>query len=85
MITQNIAKGFAIKSCVQSIVGINRKVFYVRCVQKCEYGGVKHEAGSVKKFYSALKAKHFVQKAPKGFFEAGGHSYSQKKAEENGD
>lgn len=83
MIIQNHAKGFAITSCVQSIVGINRKVFYVRCVQKCEYGGVKHEVGSVKKFYSALKAKHFIQKAPKGFFEAYGNSYSQKKVEEN--
>jgi len=64
-------------------VGINRKVFYVKCVQKCEYSGVKHEAGSVKKFYSALKAKHFVQKAPKGFFEADGNSYLRQNAKEN--
>lgn len=64
-------------------MGINRKVFYVKCVQKCEYSGVKHEAGSVKKFYSALKAKHFVQKAPKGCFEADGNSYLRQNAKEN--
>jgi hypothetical protein len=59
-------------------VGINRKVFYVKCIRQCVHGGVKHEIDSVKKFYSALKAKHFIQKAPEGCFEASGHSYSPK-------
>jgi len=60
-------------------VGHNRKVFYVKCVQKCEHGGVKHEAGNVKKFYSALKAKHFIKNAPEGCFEPAGNSYDKSK------
>jgi hypothetical protein len=55
-------------------MGVNRKVFYVKCVQKCEHGGVKYDVGHIKKFYSALKAKHFIQKAPSDCFEASGNS-----------
>jgi hypothetical protein len=60
-------------------VGISRKVFYVKCVKKCEHSGVKHEVGNVKKFYSALKAKHFIKNAPEGCFEADGNSETKSK------
>lgn len=55
-------------------MGVYRKVFYVKCVKACEHGGVKHKPGDIKKFYSALKAKHFIQKAPEGCFENAGNS-----------
>ena len=60
-------------------MGINRKVFYVNCIKRCEYGGVRHEVGNIKKFYSALKAKHFVKNAPEGCFESGGSSEEKQK------
>jgi hypothetical protein len=55
-------------------VGISRKVFYVKCIKKCNHGGVQHEIGNIKKFYSALKAKHFIKNAPEGCFEAAGNN-----------
>jgi hypothetical protein len=53
---------------------VNRKVFYVRCTKACRHGGVHFHPGDVRKFYSALKAKHFVEKAPEGCFESDGNS-----------
>ena len=55
-------------------MGINRKVFYVKCVKRCEHGGVQHELGNIKKFYSALKAKHFIKNAPDDCFIPYGNS-----------
>jgi hypothetical protein len=55
-------------------MGIYRKVFYVKCVKACTHGGVQHNPGDIKKFYSALKAKHFIQKAPKDCFQNAGNS-----------
>lgn len=58
---------------------MNRKVFYVKCVRDCKHGGVQYYKGDVRKFYSALKAKHFIEKAPENCFVADGCSGNRPK------
>lgn len=48
---------------------MNRKAWKVACIRSCFHGGVQHHPGEIKVFYSLLKAKHFLQKAPEGYFE----------------
>jgi hypothetical protein len=50
-------------------MGINRKVFYVECIISKTYSGIQFKAGDIRKFYSLLKAKHFIKKAPDGMFQ----------------
>jgi hypothetical protein len=47
---------------------MNRKVFYVECVKSRLYSGIQFKAGDIRKFYSLLKAKHFIERAPEGMF-----------------
>lgn len=47
---------------------MNRKAYKVICTSPCKWSGCFFKKGDVKVFYSEIKRKQFLEKAPKGFF-----------------
>jgi hypothetical protein len=47
---------------------MNRKAYKLECIKACFWSGVQYKKGEIKVFYSSLKRRHFLEKAPNGCF-----------------
>ena len=43
---------------------MNRKAWKLICIKPCFFGGVYYKIGDIKVFYSLIKSKQFIKKAP---------------------